>query len=240
MKPRFILLLALGVASFGNAAVESDEVSDLPLIEVPSHEAGGNALAILISGDGGWAHTDKVLSAALAEHGVPVVGLNALHYFWKRRSPEESAVALERIVRHYTEAWQRQQVVLIGFSRGAVVLPFMASRLPADLRGRVRLIALLSPGQMATFQFHLADWLGVDSDTDGVPVPPEIQKLAGTELLCFYGEDDSDAKSLCTGLAPGLAKQYPQKGGHHFEESYDKVAGLVLQELHGDAGGQIQ
>jgi len=40
---------------------------------------------------------------------------------------------LTRILRHYLPAWNRQKVVLVGYSMGADVLPFLISRLPADL-----------------------------------------------------------------------------------------------------------
>ena len=45
-------------------------------------------IALLITGDGGWAQLDKEVSAALEARGVPVVGLNSLKYFWGERTKE--------------------------------------------------------------------------------------------------------------------------------------------------------
>jgi type IV secretory pathway VirJ component len=210
---------------------------DLPIVEVPA-AAGGDELAVLVSGDGGWAHTDKVLARALAEHGVPVVGLNSLRYFWKRRTPDESAAALELILRHYLAEWHRQRVILLGFSRGSVVSAIHGE--PATNRPSLsnRRAGAAEPKSDGDFEFHVSDWLGAGSDKDGLPVQPELEKLAGMNLLCFYGEDDADAVETVQRARAGPRQAVSTERRHHFEDSYDKVAGLVLEEFQHDAGGQ--
>jgi hypothetical protein len=47
----------------------------LPIIEIPAKQPGAT-LAIVISGDGGWAGIDKAIAAVLAERGIAVVGLD--------------------------------------------------------------------------------------------------------------------------------------------------------------------
>ena len=49
------------------------------------------ALAILVSGDGGWRDLDKTMGEWLSTKGVHVVGLDALHYFWSKRTPQQLA-----------------------------------------------------------------------------------------------------------------------------------------------------
>jgi len=135
-------------------APRPEAVSDLPLVEVP---APGSApyLAVMLSGDGGWASLDKEVAGVLAGKGMPVVGLNSLQYFWSARTPEQLAADLARVLRHYLTAWGKSKVVLAGYSFGADVLPFAVSRLPAELRNAVALVALLgrcrprSPGSRA-------------------------------------------------------------------------------------------
>ena len=53
---------------------------------------------------------------------------------------------VDRILRHYLAAWDKRNVVLIGNSQGADVLPFVVNRLPPHMRARVCLTALLSLG----------------------------------------------------------------------------------------------
>ena len=49
-------------------------------------------LAVVLSGDGGWSGVDREVAKVLAgRHGVPVVGLDTLEYFWNGRTPEAAA-----------------------------------------------------------------------------------------------------------------------------------------------------
>ena len=56
------LVLALGMCAVATAAPQ-----DLPLVEVPARAPEKDFLALMISGDGGWASLDQELSATLNE-----------------------------------------------------------------------------------------------------------------------------------------------------------------------------
>jgi type IV secretory pathway VirJ component len=208
-------------------------VDDLPLVEVPARQPSGDLLAVIVSGDGGWASIDREVAEDLARHGVPVVGLNSLQYFWNARTPEGAAADLQRIARHYLAAWGRRELLLVGYSLGADVLPFMANRLPPDLLGRVRLVVLLGPGRRTSFEFHLSDWLG--SGAGDRPVLPEVQKLRGKPLLCLYGQAETD--SLCPEI-DGLGKAVSFQGSHHFGGDYASLAERILHEVQPAAAGK--
>jgi len=201
------------------------ELGSLPIVEVPA-TLPGRSFAVLLSGDGGWAGIDKSLGAALAARGVPVAGFDSLRYFWGPRTPDELAAALDRVIRYYAAHWGRSEVLLVGYSQGADVLPFALNRLPPATRASVRLTALLGPGQKASFEFHLSNWMGPGGDR---PIAPEALKLAAADTLCIYGLDEKD--SLCPELAPAHARAMPLKGGHHFGGDYDALAGLILDAL---------
>jgi type IV secretory pathway VirJ component len=207
------------------AAGSPAAVRDLPLVELPTPRPS-DLMAVVISGDGGWASLDRQIGEAFAAQGVPVVGLNSLQYFWKKRSPDEIGRDLSRIVSHYLVAWRAHEVLLVGYSRGADVLPFMASRLPPELRQHVRLLVLLAPGRATNFEFHVTDWLGRRGKSDLQPIAPEIEKLRGIELLCLYGADEKD--TACPELPPGLATVVPLEGGHHFGGAYRGLADRIL------------
>jgi type IV secretory pathway VirJ component len=203
------------------------ELKDLPLVEVPSSGQGKDILAVLVSGDGGWSVTDRGLSQSLAQHGIPVIGLNSLRYFWTRRTPEETAKDLGRILRHYLTAWKKDKTIIIGYSMGADVLPFMLNRLPGDLLSRVQTVALIGPGHKVDFEFHLSNWLG-GSRENNFSVLPEANKLKGMKILCFYGSDDTDA--ICKDLKPGLAEVIKLEGGHRVGRNFEGIAEDVLRE----------
>lgn len=204
-------------------AVPPAEVAGIPVTEVPVAR-GGARFAVLVSGDGGWADIDKKIAAALARDGVPVVGVDSLRYFWTARKPEGVAQDLDRVVRYYAHRWQRSEVILIGYSQGADVLPFAINRLPQPTRDMVRLTVLIGPGHKASFEFHVTNWIGKSGDQ---PIAPEASRLKAADTLCIYGTDET-SDSLCPGLAPAHAQVIGIRGGHHLDGNYDGLAARIL------------
>lgn len=199
----------------------------LPLVELPATHGASDTLVVFVSGDGGWAKIDKTIAAVLADNGMPVAGLNALQYFWTKRTPDSAARDLQQIVETYLLKWNKQRVVYVGYSRGADVLPAMINRLPADLRGRTRMIALLGPSPNVEFEFHVTDWMR--SRAGGYPVKPEVDKLTGQRVLCVWGEDDRG--SLCPRLSAPSITVVTLKGAHHFDGGYESLARIILEHL---------
>jgi type IV secretory pathway VirJ component len=209
-------------------AVHGGDLGDLPLVEVPAAGSDSKQLVVFLTGDGGWAGLDQEVSRELADRGLPVVGLNSLKYFWSPRTPEGATADLARILRYYLGRWQKDSAVLMGYSFGADVLPFMAARLPQELRARTALIALLGPGRQTSFEFHLSDWLG-GLQKGLQPVQPEVEHLSGTNLLCLYGREEND--SLCPSIHQPGAKVIALEGAHHFSGNYAAIAKHVLTAL---------
>ena len=150
--------------------------------------------------------------------------MSSLQYFWHAKTPEQAGADLARVIDTYLAAWHKQRAIVIGYSFGAEVAPFMVNRLPGDVRPKVAAVALIGPGQTATFQFHMSEWLG--RDQAGQPLGPEVAALRGTPLMCLHGVDETD--SLCPTLSPTLAKNVQLKGGHHYGGDYAAIANAIL------------
>ena len=207
------------------------EVADLPLVEVPAATAaaagGEQRFAVLLTGDGGWAGIDQDVSAALAARGIPVVGWNSLKYYWPGRTPEVAAHDLERIVRRYAAAWRRPKVVLVGYSFGADVLPFLYTRLPADVQAGVASVNLLALSDTASFEFHVADWIP-GADRGERPTVPELGRMGAVRVRCVYGAEESD--SPCRSLHAPTLQAIELAGGHHFGGDYASLVRAILDE----------
>lgn len=231
----FISLLLAAVSA--HAAVPDErcsaraDITGLPIVTLGA-KVPSNRFAVMITGDGGWRRIDQKITDRLRAAGIPIVGFIASDYYRKRRSPDESACALERVIRYYRIQWRRSKVLLIGYSRGADVLPFMVSRLPRDLRESTQLIALLGLEPTIDFKYSPAWSLGAYMHKEPqFPVRPEVEKLRGQNVLCIFGAKEKD--SLCHVLNPRLFKIVAEPGGHHFAGKYRDIADIILIESAG-------
>jgi type IV secretory pathway VirJ component len=203
-------------------------VADLPLTIVGSgDEVAGDWFGVFLTGDGGWTALDKGVAAELARHNIPIVGWNSLKYFWSRRTPEGTSHDLDRVVRHYSHAWGRPHVLLIGYSQGADTMPFMINRLPPATHDLIGFTALLGISDNALFEFHVATWFG--NPFRGLPTGPELARWSGAPYLCLYGESDRDA--ACAQLTGADGSMLKMPGGHHFGGSYARIAAEILARL---------
>ncbi|MDB6085499.1 MAG: type secretory pathway, VirJ component [Gammaproteobacteria bacterium] len=210
-------------ASAGSAP---SALGDLPIVTVAAQAgaAPSDMLAIMLSGDGGWAGLDKEVAGALTANGIPVVGLDSLRYFWSPRTPDGVAMDLERTIRFYLAELGKSRVILIGYSQGADVLPFAVNRLSSAIRSKLALVAVMGMSEHALFEFHLSSWMA--DDNSGPATLPEVERITGEPVLCIYGDQESD--SLCPKLDPRKITIVKLKGGHHFDGDYAGLARTIL------------
>jgi type IV secretory pathway VirJ component len=201
-------------------------ISDLPVYEVPAGDRQGDRLAILLTGDGGWAGLDQDLSAELASKGISVAALSSVRYFWRARTPEQTATDVARLIDHFLPVWHAQRVLLIGYSFGADALPFVWNRLPQRLQERVDSVSLLGLSASASFEIRVAGWLQRSGGGE-LATLPELRRIAGLPLLCVYGSGESD--SLCPSLQLPNASSVMIGSGHHFGGEAGEIAAAVLR-----------
>ncbi len=230
-EPQFVeayQALAKDIAAEECAPASAPGVEKLGLVELPASGSGDHgALAVILTGDGGWAEIDKSIGAGLSAAGVPVVGWSSLRYYWAPRTPEQAAADLARIIEHYSAIWKRQRVLLIGYSFGADVLPFLVNRLPRNLQARIAGVTLLGLSETAAFEFHLASWLGGGGD-ERHPTRPEVLRMTAP-TTCIHGADEKD--SACLDLSGRHVRVVALAGGHHFGGSYSRLVELILRPL---------
>lgn len=206
------------------------DTAHLPLHDVAARGTRSRTMAVMLSGDGGWAAIDKELADTLATHGIAVVGLDSRSYFSTQRDPRGASNDLAWIARRYLSRYGADSLILVGYSRGADVLPFMTSRLPPDLLQRVRVMALLGAAPNANFKFHLIDLISNTKRKDDLMTVPEIEKAAaaaGVRILCVYGTDESESACPSVSNIHGVTVM-AMPGGHHFDKAYGVIGTHLL------------
>jgi type IV secretory pathway VirJ component len=224
--PEFMALMQWLDPRIAHQVTSAGTLAGLPLTEVPAEKSGDDRLVVMLSGDGGWAALDRGVSAEFAARGIGTVGLDSLHYFWTRRTPDETAEAVAGIIEKYTKFWNRPRVILFGYSFGADVLPFVVNRLPPSLQARVERVVFAGLGPQAAFEFHLSNWLS-DAPQEGPPVIDEIRRMPAIPAVCIYGADEGP-DSACPALKGTAVVLRELPGDHHFDEDYARVAQVAL------------
>lgn len=198
---------------------------NLPLREYPVVAGGSKYLAILYSGDGGWAAIDKYIASALQRRGIAVVGVDCLKYLWRRKSLDRCVSDLEWLIEHYSRSWGKQRLIISGFSRGACLLPLILEKLSPQKRSAIELVVLMSLFPRIDLKFRLRDWFFNIDYKHALSVQEAIHNIADLELLCLYGEQEKD--SLCWLLDTEKYGTVMLPGGHHFAHDYE----LVMEKI---------
>jgi type IV secretory pathway VirJ component len=212
----------------------SGDAAGLPLKTITASGAALPVFALFITGDGGWASIDNDITAELAEHGVNVVGLDSRAYLHERRTPDQVAADVARIVRQFQEQWHQEHFILVGYSRGADLAPFIASRLDTSLRADLSLVAMIGLGERAGFEFHFQDIFRDVKRAGDLPTLPELEKLRGVPMMCIYGTEEK--ASGCRDAPPDVVERVARNGSHHFDNDYRAIADLILADLRNRHG----
>jgi type IV secretory pathway VirJ component len=190
--------------------------------------ASRGVAAVLFSGDMGF-HIGMAgaIAAKLAGAGIPVVGVNSLTFFRARRSPAETARLVESALTQALRVTHRPRILLVGQSYGADILPTGLAGVPAPLRARVVLLALVVPGESVALQASPAGLLPVSApSSDALPA---AARLGSTPTLCVFGEEQHD--SLCARLRLPNLSRTALPGGHYLHRDAGAVARALLAGL---------
>lgn len=202
---------------------------DLPLTIVPALPNSKMPMVFMISGDGGWTSFDHTLAETFAKKGIPVVGLDAQKYFWNAKTPQETTVEITKAVSHYLQQWNKKSFILVGYSFGACVAPFVANRFPDFLKKSLSGICLISPEEFGDFEIHVSDMLSIGSRNKQFDVLSEIRKIKEIKPVCIFGEEE-DPLIRQRFESPGV-KIITLPGSHHFNNNYSLIVENILKNI---------
>ena len=248
LRPLPITMILQLIASLALAAQPATRdtvtnVRELPIVELRAAHPVTNVVAIILSGDGGWADIDQKVGQRLQARGVDVVGLDMREYLRHgSRNPAIIGRDVSRIARRYMALWRQQAFALVGYSRGSDLAPFAATNLEPDIRPHLMLIAMLTLLERASFTYHFSDLWRTTSGSGDTPILPQLESLKGLPMLCIYGK--AEKESLCRAAPPGLMTVVARNGQHHFDGNYNALADLIFEAIgrtsHGASLGSLE
>lgn len=199
---------------------------DFPITVIPSAINDTLPVAFMISGDGGWTNFDQSLSEAIAGKGIPVIGLDAQQYFWNVKTPDETAFEVTKAVEHYMQQWKKNSFILIGYSFGAGIVPFISKRISDQLKPSLRAVFSLSPDEMCDFEIHVTDMLNVESSSDKFDVINEIKSIRSLNPVCIFGQEENE--TLRSHFSETGSKVLVIPGSHHYNNDFDLIANKIF------------
>jgi type IV secretory pathway VirJ component len=203
--------------------------SNLPLTEFPVKKNDALPLVFFISGDGGWTGFDEGVADNLAGKGISVIGLDSQKYFWQNRTPDQTASEITIALRHYLGAWGKKTFVLCGYSFGADIIPFLITRLPADLKPLLKSAVMMSPDPNADFEIHVADMLSFGSSNDKYNVLAELRKTTTKNVVCIFGADEDSGDRASFESAGSRIILLP--GAHHYDNNFSAISDEIAKSF---------
>jgi len=217
------------VMKYSESQAQNDQlpmIDNIPcIITREKAPADSDIIAVFLSGDGGWYGFEQSISNRLANKGISVLGIDTRKYFWNRRTPEKTASDFTDLLTYYGKVWNKSRFMLIGYSQGAELVPFILSRLPEELKSRVVSTIMLSPDINTDFQVHISNMLGLGNRQNTYNVISEISGIQTTRQIIFFGENEKTE-------VPELLKSKPVEiiripGDHHYKSD----TGLIVQKM---------
>lgn len=181
-----------------------------------------------ISGDGGLNKFSTDLCIALNKAGYEVVALNARAYFWDKKTPEKTATDVNNYLSRKLTGRKNQQVVLIGYSFGADVLPFIIDRLSKSMHENLRVSFMLASSGTTDFEIHWSDIMR-ENIKRSMDVVSEINKLTEDNIVIVTASNEHTLNLKEISLKKYTHEILP--GGHHFDGDTEEVARVLLRHI---------
>lgn len=214
----FLLAAYLGYRSKEDFKVtEWNSHSDWPII-------------FYISGDAGFNTFSKNFGKELHAFGYDVFALDSKAYFWDQKTPEQTSSDIENYINKQLVDRKDQKVIIVGYSFGADVTPFVYNRFSENLKNKVQKVFIIGPSKSNDFKIHLEEYFGQEIK-GSLPVIPEINKMQNVPLMVVLS-DFEFANFPYNKIT--LRDDYQMKhlaGDHHYGGNTQMLADFINEHL---------
>ena len=200
---------------------------NLPIKEWTAN-AHDKPLIFYISGDGGMNKFSTSLCEAFYKKGFDVSALNARSYFWDKKTPEKTADDINNFLTEKLSGRKNQQIVLIGYSFGADVVPFILKGVSKNIDDKILVSFLMASSGNTDFEIHWADIFGSNTKRS-MDVVTEINKLTDEKIVIISASDDKTLAVNNITLKRFTHEVLP--GGHHFDGDTEEIVKVILNDM---------
>lgn len=207
--------------------------SQLPLHSYhPPKARRGSPLIFLLSGDGGWNDFTENLAQGFSSRGFEVLGIDSKKYFWEEKTPQKTASEFNAVIAQGLQQYQKKQYVIVGFSFGACITPFLISHTGDSVKSSLKAAFLVSPDKRGDFEIHITDMLSLGDGSGNYDVLAETAKQKQGLVTCIFGakENRKVVKAYRDLNIP--VKILP--GNHHYDEKPANIVRYIVRSVSGN------
>lgn len=222
-----LIKVSLVLATFLTVATaEAQDEMKIPINVLSATAEAGKPMILYITGDGGWNSFSSALGANMAAQNCPVVALNAKSFFWKKKTAQQAGLAAATLIKNYSSSWNKNKILLVGYSFGADVLPFIYQNLPQSMKDQVQGLVLLSPSGTTDFEIHLTYIFSEAAPNAALA----LNNISSKKITILTGSDENEFpfdkinnKNFTHTILPG---------GHHYDGNEKLVSEYILKTLN--------
>ncbi len=231
MKRNFgltITAVTLFIVSFLLTGCDSSK--DFNVAEWNSHS--DKPIIFYISGDSGFNTFSKGIGENLHSLGYDVFALDTKSYFWNYKSPKKASHDVEKYIKKQLKGRENQNVILVGFSFGSEVVPFIYNRFSDDLKSKLEQVFVIGPTTTNNFRIQFNEYIGAEeASKENLLVIPEINKMGNVPVTVVLSDEEFTAfpyKEIT------LGSNYQMKhlaGDHHYGGNTKMLADFINDNL---------
>lgn len=183
-------------------------------------------MVFYISGDGGMNNFSTNLCADINKARYQVTAMDARNYFWHKKTPEQTTSDISKYLEREMALFPTPRIILVGYSFGADVTPFIVNMMPATLKEKLMSVVMLSPSTSTDFEIHVTDLFGGNSKRS-MEVLPAINAMNIPKAAIIFGSDEmAYGKKRVTLRNCMLVTIH---GNHHYDGDAQKVASVIIK-----------
>lgn len=184
-------------------------------------------IVFYISGDAGFNTFSKTFSQELHRYGYDVFALNTKKYFWTKKTPSRASKDTENYLKQAIKDRTNKKIIIIGYSYGADVAPFIYNRFDRDFQKNIQDLIIIGPSKVNDFEIHLEEYV-TGHMQHGFSVVNEINQLKNVPFTLVV----SDLERAYFPKNEITLKNYQflhLPGDHHFGGNTKMLADAIIK-----------
>lgn len=188
---------------------------------VREYFSDGDRFIFYMTGDGGYSPFSENLCRLFQKCHCNVISLDN-SYFWGGKKLEEVTLSFEQVVRQVEVKKKMERMMVVGYSFGADITPFIVNHLSEEIRNRISEVVLLSPSKMTNLKIDLMS-LFFPEHSGKLDVISEINEIKLPVKVVLNDNDSFSDSAFKEGVK---VKRIP--GNHHFDYHFSLLINTIF------------